>query len=45
METFFWYYDELEYEDPIEELSSNFGAMISAIIQWIPDPRLTPDCD
>lgn len=44
METFFSFSDQIEPPDePVQELTSNFDDMITAIVIWTPDPRLLPD--
>jgi len=46
MEEVFLFADQIEppeIEVGIDPLASNYEAMISAIIQWIPDNRLLPD--
>ena len=41
METFFWFSDQIEAPDePVQELTSNFDDMITAILTQTPDPRL-----
>lgn len=40
MESFFSYSDEMAPEfEPVEEITSNFDDMITAIISKTPDPR------
>lgn len=44
MEEVFLFADQIEPpEIQADPLASNYEAMVSAIIQWVPDPRLTPD--
>lgn len=46
MEEVFLYADQLEppeIEVWVDPLASNYEAMVSAIIIWVPDPRLLPD--
>jgi len=46
METVFLFADQIETPDVevgVDPLASNYEDMVSAIIQWVPDPRLLPD--
>jgi len=43
METVFLFADQIEPPETevwVDPLASNYEDMVSAIIQWIPDPRL-----
>lgn len=46
MERIFLFADQIEATDVevwVDPIASNYEDMVSAIIQWVPDPRLLPD--
>lgn len=48
METFFEFADQIEPPETevwVDPLASNYNDMISAIVIWTPDPRLSEDSE